>query len=90
MSPEIGHLDELSFAMSAAVRLLSGVQPHVRFQVMIPSESLVTNLAFERFFPGVCPFVILQHVFVSERPIADLTGEHFVSRSGCPVEISTV
>ncbi len=38
VSPEVGHLDECSVAVGAGVRLLAGVQPHVRLQVVVPRE----------------------------------------------------
>lgn len=79
MSPEIGHLNELSLAVCAAVRLFSSVKSHVRLQMVIPSESLVTHFAFERLFSRVRPFVVLQDVFVAEGAIADFACEDLFS-----------
>ncbi len=62
--------------MSAIVRLLSCMEPHVGFQMVVPGEPLMTDPALERFFSSVGALVILQHVLVPERPVANLAGEH--------------
>jgi len=38
MTAEIRHLNELSFAMLALIRLLARVQPQMRLQVMVPRK----------------------------------------------------
>ena len=58
----------------------TGVQPHVRFQVVIAGEALAALFALERLLARVRPFVILQHVLVAERSVADGTRKHLVPR----------
>lgn len=41
VTTEIGYLDELTIAMAAVIRFLTGMQSHVRLQVMISSKSVI-------------------------------------------------
>ena len=52
---------------------------------MIPCESFMTFLAFERLFSRVSSLVGLQDVFISEGPIAHPAGEHLLLATGGPV-----
>lgn len=66
MAPQIGHLYELPVAVRAMIWFLASVQPHMRFQMMIASETLMALGTFERLFTGVRAFVVLQHMFIAE------------------------
>lgn len=84
--PEVGHLDELALAVGAMVGFLARVQAHVRLKVVVACEPFVALLALEGLFSGVRPLVILQHVLVSEGPMADVAHEQFVATIAvCPL-----
>lgn len=79
MPPQVGHLHELSIAVSTVIWLLARMKTHVCLEVMISGESFMALSAFERFFTGMGPLMVLQNVFVTEATIAYLTDEHFLA-----------
>lgn len=79
MTPEVGHLHEVSVAVGAVIRLLSRMQSHVCFQMVVPGEPLVALRTLERLLASVRALVVLQHVFVPEGSIADTTRENLLS-----------
>ena len=52
---------------------------------MIPCESFMTFLAFERLFSRVSSLVVLQDVFVAKGSVAHAAGEHLLPAAGRPV-----
>ena len=62
VASEVGHLNKEPVAVRAGVRLLSCVQPHVGFKVVVPGESLGTDLALKGLLPSVSPLVVLKQV----------------------------
>ena len=84
VAPQVGHLHELSLAVSAVVRLLSGMQPHVSLEMVVPSEPLMTFAALERLLSGVRPLVVLEHMFVAKTPVTYGTHKHFFAPRSCP------
>lgn len=79
MSPQISHLNELAITVRAVVGLLSCVQAHVGFQMVIACEPLVAFSAFEWFLTSMCAFVILQDMFVAEGTQTDFTRETLIA-----------
>lgn len=79
VSAKVRHLDELAVAVSALVGFLARVQSHVRLEVVIAGESLLTDATAERLLARVSPLVVLQHVLVAEGPVARPAGEDFVA-----------
>ena len=55
------------------------MQPHVCFEMVITSESLVTNLTFERFLSSVGSFMVLQDMLVTKRSVANLAREDLIA-----------
>ena len=62
VASKVGHLNKQPVAVRAGVRLLSCVQPHVGFKVVVPGESLGTDLALKGLLPRVSPLVVLKKV----------------------------
>ena len=55
------------------------MQPHVCFEMVITSESLVTNLTFKRFLSSVGSFMVLQDMLVAKRSVANLAREDLIA-----------
>lgn len=78
MSTKIRNLHELPLTVRTVVRFFARVQAHVSLEVVVPSKALVALFTLEGFFPSVCPFVVLQDVFIAEAAMADVAGEFFL------------
>lgn len=79
VTTQIGNLNELTIAVTARVGLFAGVQAHVGFQVVVSSEPLVALRTLKRLLTRMSSFVILQHVLVAKRSIADLACKDLLS-----------
>lgn len=79
MPTEVGDLHEVAVTVCALVRLLPGVEPHVRLEVVIAGEPLFTHATAERLLACVGSLVVLQHVLVPEGTVTCLTGKRLLA-----------
>ena len=61
------------------LRFFACVQSHVCLKMMIAGEPFVTHLALKRFLSSMCPFMVLQYMFVTKRSVTNLACEDFIS-----------
>lgn len=72
VTPQVRYLHEPLVADGATKRFLARVQPNVRLEVVVAGETFVALRALVRLLTGVGPVVVLQHVFIVERLIAQI------------------
>lgn len=64
------------------VWLFSGMEAHMRLEMMISGETFMTFWTLKRFFTSVCPLMILEHVLIAETTVTDAASE---ALARCPI-----
>jgi hypothetical protein len=78
MSSQISNLHKLPVTVTTRIWFFSRMQPHVGLQMVVSGEALMALGAFKRLLASMRPLMVLQHVFIPKRAIANFAGEYFV------------